>query len=329
MPPKRAIDPELAALATLIPEIDLADPARSREIERTVVGEMPRGPSADDFESFDLSRPDGSQLAIALHRPTHWEPPPGPPLPVLVFLHGGSFITGGLHSELQRCARYAETTTCAVVSVDYRLAPEDPFPAGLEDCLTVLDWIGNNAGDLGVDRERVAIGGLSAGGALAAGCALRLRDAHADVVPDSMTPPVGAGARSLTLVLQMLLFPVLDASMTTRSSREFIDTPILRAATLPGMWQQYLEPAAEIPQWASPSLATDVAGSPPTFIATAQFDPLRDEAIQFAQRLLTCDIPVDLHVYARSYHSFDTFHTTRMGRIAHQHQVDSLTAAFR
>ncbi|MFG1954794.1 alpha/beta hydrolase [Micromonospora sp. NPDC048830] len=328
MAPKRPIDAELAALATLLPEIDLRDPEGAREIERTIIGELRRSSRADDYERIQLRRPDGSELSVALHRPSRPKATGGP-IPVLVFLHGGGFIMGGLHTERERCAQYAEAAKCAVVSVDYRLAPEARFPAALEDCLAVLDWLGREADVHGFDRERVAIGGLSAGGALAAATVLCLRDSREGVPQTPDLPLPGDGAFSVRLVLQMLLFPVLDASMTTVSAREYTDTPILKASMLPVMWHHYLGDRGEVPRWASPSSAQNLTGCPPAFIAIAQFDPLRDEGLHFAQRLLSAGVPVGLHLYSRTYHSFDTFHTTRMGQVARQHQAEVLTAAFR
>jgi acetyl esterase len=246
-------------------------------------------------------------------------------------LHGGSFITGGLHSELERCAYYAESARCAVVSVDYRLAPEHPFPAALTDCLSVLEWLGRQGEEHGLDRERVAIGGLSAGGALAAATTLCLRDTRIGVAAAAPgLPAPGPGAMSVHLVLQMLLYPVLDASITTASSHQFTDTPVLQAHQLPTLWKAYLpDPAEPSTSWASPALTSGFAGCPPAFIAVAQLDPLRDEALRFAERMIAADIPVDVRLYARTYHSFDAFHTTRIGRIARHHQAESLAAAFR
>src|ERR1700741_1777206 len=120
VPSLRTIDPELAALATLIPDIDLEDPVRARVIERAVSGEMRKAARAPDYEAVALTRSNGSELTIALHRP-HESRRARRSLPALLFLHGGNFITGGIHSELDRCAFYADAADCLVISVDYRL----------------------------------------------------------------------------------------------------------------------------------------------------------------------------------------------------------------
>lgn len=334
----RTLDPELAALATLIPLIDLHDVEQARRIERTVVEEVRRGSHPGPVEQHSAPRPDGTGVALALRRPRPSSPRdpgavPRSPLPVLVFLHGGSFVTGGLHTEEERCGYYADAVGCAVLSVDYRLAPEHPYPAGLDDCGWVLDWLVDNAVGLGLDPGRVAVGGLSAGGALAAGAALRWRDARRTATGEE-TP-------ALHLVLQLLLHPVLDGTLDTASVRAFEDTPIITGQHLRDCWAMYLgvglgdeealRTAVRAPsaRYASPGRVDDLAGLPPVFLSTAEFDPLRDEALSFAVGLLAAGIPVELHHYARAFHSFDSFSATRMGRTALAAHVDALRAAFR
>ncbi|WP_106211676.1 alpha/beta hydrolase [Kineococcus rhizosphaerae] len=333
----RTLDPELAALATLIPLIDLHDMEQARRIERTVVEEMHRGSHPGPVEHHSAPRPDGSGVALTLRRPRPASrripgAVPRASLPVLVFLHGGSFVTGGLHTEEERCGYYADATGCAVLSVDYRLSPEHPYPAALDDCGWVLDWLADNAAGLGLDPTRVAMGGLSAGGALAAGTALRWRDARRTAA--------GGGAR-LQVVLQLLLHPVLDGTLGTASVRLFEDTPIITGQHLRDCWAMYLgvglgddeglQAAVRAPsaRYASPGRVDDLAGLPPVFLSTAEFDPLRDEGLSFALGLLAAGIPVELHHYARAFHSFDSFSATRMGRTALAAHVDALHAAFR
>lgn len=336
----RALDPELAALATLIPLLDLRDVDEARRVEHTVVAEMRRGTPVEVIERHSASRSDGSELAMALHRPTAargatWPRSAltGAGLPVLVFLHGGSFVTGGLHTEEERCQQYADAVGCAVLTVDYRLAPEHPYPAGLDDCSLALDWLAAHAEELDLDLTRVAIGGLSAGGALAAGVALRWRDAQRE--------DPHRERRRVELVLQLLLHPVLDGTLRTGSATAFEDTPIITAQHLRTCWAMYLgvdpaddsgrQAAAVKPSaaYASPGRVRDLAGLPPVYLSAAEFDPLRDEALDLAVRLLDAGIPVELHHYARAFHSFDSFNATRMGSAALATQVEALCAAFR
>ncbi|BCJ37775.1 esterase [Actinocatenispora thailandica] len=307
----RHVDPELAAMQVLSPRITLDDLTAARELEQTLATQTTRQP--DDVEVLELvgERRDGTALAMRLYRPARWR---GATLPVLLFIHGGSFVTGGLHSEDNRCIHYAREAQVAVVAVDYRLAPEHPFPAAVEDCQDALGWIVEHARTLGCDPARIALGGLSAGGCLGAALALWTAE-HRDIRP----------------VFLMLLFPVLDARLATPSVNEFTDTPVLIADTVHRLWNLYLgEPgqrAAPLPPLASPAEATDVHGFPPTLMVTAQYDPLRDEGLAFAARLAGAGVPVDLHHFGRGFHSFDSFDATRLGLECLDIQVRALQRA--
>jgi len=306
------MDPELAALRVLIPHIDFADVDRARALEQEVSAEMRSGAPRTDVAVEDTCclRADGSEIGLRLYRPLQSS---RMRMPGLVFLHGGSFITGGLETEEARCEDYAADAECVAVAVDYRLAPEHPFPAGFEDCYTALEWVAEHAEVLGIDANHLAVGGLSAGGALAAGLAARARD-------------IG-GPR---IVLQMLLFPVLDSQMATNSVQAFTDTPILNSELVASMWSLYLggQDSLATDVYASPAALDQLAGLPPAFISTAEFDPLRDEALMFAQRLLHADVSVELHHYARAYHSFDSLRAARLAGTARRAQIDALRVAF-
>jgi acetyl esterase len=311
----RALDPELAALQVLIPEIDITEPDRARAIERHISAELGQGPGASSVEVQDIAcvRPDGSEYGLRLYRPLQTT---RRSLPGLLFLHGGSFVMGNLDTENARCENYALGADCLVIAVDYRLAPEHPFPAGFEDACLALRWIDLHADELGIDREYLAVGGLSAGAAIAAGVAAEARDNK------------GPG-----IALQLLLFPALDASMTTLSVQQFADTPILNSGGVATMWELYLggrsgSGHASASGYASPAQLDDLALLPPTFLCTAEFDPLRDEGLAFAQRLLHADVPVELRLYARAFHSFDSFRATRLATLARRDQVDALRVAF-
>jgi acetyl esterase len=306
-------------MQVMMPAIDIADVPEARRIEQEVVREMrATRPSAGDdrVEVDDLSctRADGSALALRRYVPAQPRQR-RVSRPALLFIHGGSFVTGGLHSEDDRCEAYAAGVKCAVFAVDYRLAPEHPFPAALDDCWLALTWIAQHAADLGVDPRRLAVGGLSAGGALAAGLAQRVRDVGG--------PP---------LALQLLLFPVLDAALDSASSRLFTDTPVLDRRTVEAMWPLYLgaqwRRGGNPPRYAAPAHACDLRNLPAAHICAAEFDPLRDEAVTYAQRLLEQDVSVNLRLYARTFHSFDSFAAARLAAAARRDQVDALKAAF-
>ena len=318
-PRRRVFDPELAAMQVMMPAINIADVPEARRIERELVREMraARVSAGDGLVAADdlsVTRVDGSALALRRYMPTprrqrrvSW--------PALLFVHGGSFVTGGLHSEDDRCETYADGAECVVFAVDYRLAPEHPFPAGFDDCWLALTWIARHAADLGVDARRLAVGGLSAGGALAAGLALRVRD--------SGGPP---------LALQLLLFPALDAAADAMSNRQFTDTPVLNSRTVEVMWSLYSggqwQRGDIPPRYASPAHASDLSGLPAAYVSAAEFDPLRDEAIAYAQRLLRDDVSVSLRLYARTFHSFDSLAPARLAGAARRDQLDALKAAF-
>jgi acetyl esterase len=317
--PRRLYDPELAAMQVMIPAMDIADVAGARQIEQDLTREMHAartslGSGLVDVDDLSCSRPDGSALALRRYVPARPRQR-RVSRPALLFIHGGSFVTGGLHSEDERCAAYAAAVECAVFAVDYRLAPEHPFPAALEDCWRALTWIAERSAELSLDPRQLSVGGLSAGGALAAGLAQRVRDCGG--------PP---------LVLQLLLFPALDATADSVSNRLFTDTPVLVSRTVEVMWRMYLGPewrrGAAPPRYASPAHASDLHGLPTAYISAAEFDPLRDEAVSYAQRLLDRGVSVDLRLYARAFHSFDSFTAARLASQARQDQIDALKAAF-
>ena len=209
----------------------------------------------------------------------------------LLFFHGGGFVVGNLDIEHERCADYAEKGRCVVVSVDYRLAPEFPFPAAHEDGREALNWLAGQAAALGIDGTKLAVGGGSAGAALAAGLALRARD---------------QGGPGLAFVL--LQQPVIDHLGSSRSAQTFTDTPFLKAADIPKAWGVYF--GASAPQgrqlsYAAAFNADDLRGFPPTCIVAGAVDPARDEAIAFAQRLLAADVEVELHLFPGAPHGFE------------------------
>jgi acetyl esterase len=318
-PRRRLFDPELAAMQVMMPAIDIADVPEARRIEQELIREMRAartsvGDELVEVDDLSCTRADGSPLALRRYVPAQ---PRQRRVrrPALLFIHGGSFVTGGLHSEDDRCEAYAAGVECAVFAVDYRLAPEHPFPAALDDCWLALTWIAQHAADLGVDPRRLAVGGLSAGGALAAGLAQRVRDGGG--------PP---------LTLQLLLFPVLDAALDNNSNRLFTDTPVLDSRTVEVMWSLYLgarwRRGGNPPRYASPAHASDLRDLPAAHICAAEFDPLRDEAVTYAQRLLEYEVSVNLRLYARTFHSFDSFAAARLAGTARQDQMDALKAAF-
>ncbi|AMM18969.1 hypothetical protein AX769_00970 [Frondihabitans sp. PAMC 28766] len=305
---QRRLDPELAAINVLIPRFDLGRLAESRQFEAELAAQgrilMP------GVTHVDAAVPgrDGNAIPIRIYRPDE----PLARLPVLVYFHGGGFMLGGLHTEEERCELYALRVKCVVVAVDYRLAPEHPFPAAFTDCLDVVMWVAASAFSLGADRSRIAVGGNSAGGALAASVALECRE---EALPD--------------LVHQLLINPVLDCRASTGSAMTFTDTPVWTRSDNLLMWQSYLaETSGEVDYRASPSLVDDVRDVAPTSLWIAEHDPLRDEAYEYAARLLAADVPLAVNQYAGTFHGFDSYRMTRIGRRAMDDQVWALQSAF-
>jgi acetyl esterase len=208
-----------------------------------------------------------------------------PDVPVLVYLHGGGWTTGSLETHDALCRRIADRSGCAVLSVDYRLAPEHPFPAALRDAETVLGWVRTQGAAMGVDPARLAIGGDSAGGQVATVVARRQRDAA--------TP----------LDYQVLIYPTIDPLAASESHAELGEYGLDKASMLLA-WQTFVPDAALRFTPDVAPLAADLTGMPPTLIISAEFDVLRDENADYADALLAAGVPV-VHVrYAGMNHGF-------------------------
>ncbi|GBG37959.1 alpha/beta hydrolase [Mycobacterium montefiorense] len=207
------------------------------------------------------------------------------PAPVVVYCHAGGFALGNLDTDHRQCAELARRGRCTVVSVDYRLAPEHPYPAALNDAIAVLNWVAGSAAELDVDPARLAVAGSSAGGTLAASLAQR--------AVDGSLPPV---------VFQLLHQPVLD-DRATASKSEFRTSPAFDGEAAELMWGYYL---GEGSPDAVPARRAELRGLPSALITCAEIDPFRDEAIDYALRLLRAGVCTELHVFARTCHGFDS-----------------------
>ncbi|MEV0666654.1 alpha/beta hydrolase [Actinomadura luteofluorescens] len=289
------LDAELAAALDGMPYVGLADPVRARAAMNELVRALAR-PVGDGRVVVEDRLVSGG-VPVRIYRPRET------PAPVLVYFHGGGFVTGGLDNEHERCLEFAGEDGIAVVSVDYRLAPEHPFPAGFEDCYAATAWAHEHAGEFGGDPERVAVGGGSAGGALAAAVALRARDEGG--------PP---------LVFQMLLYPVLDDRMATPSMRTFTEPPLFNSGDVRHMWRHYLGGRTDVPAYAAPARAGDLSGLPRAFVLVPEHDPLRDEGLAYAHRLIVSGVPTELHHVPGACHGFDGIMSARLGRLAFEEE---------
>jgi acetyl esterase len=208
--------------------------------------------------------------------------------PALVYFHGGGWVIGDLESHDQACRALANATRCIVVAVDYRLAPEHKFPAAVEDATAATRWIADNAARLGIDASRLAVGGDSAGGNLAAVVALDARERGG--------PP---------LVFQLLIYPCTDMHLEFPSHLRHADQLPLRRTTMQWFVDHYLRDAKDKADWrASPLRAPDLSGLPPALIVTASFDPLSDDGEAYAKALETARVQVTWESFPGQIHGF-------------------------
>jgi acetyl esterase len=209
------------------------------------------------------------------------------PSPAVIYCHSGAFVLGNLDTDHRQCVEFARRGRCIVISVDYRLAPEDPFPAALDDAMTVSQWAVDNRAELGIDAGRLAVAGSSAGAALAALIAQRAAEGSA--------PPV---------VFQLLHQPVLD-DRPMPSKEEFDATPGFDGPAVRQMWGHYLA-GEPVPADAVPARADELSGIASTLITCSELDPLRDEAVDYALRLMWAGVATELHVFPGTCHGFDS-----------------------
>lgn len=235
-------------------------------------------------------------------------------LPGLLWIHGGGFTAGKPEQDDALCERIVEEVSCVVVSVDYRLSPEHPFPAAPEDCYAALRWVAASAAELGIDAARIGVGGASAGGGLAAAVALMARD-----------------RKEVPLIFELLIYPCLDDRHITPSSQAIAARGMLweRGSSLRG-WSAYLgaDHQGEVSPYAAPARVADVAGLPPTYIMIGALDLMRDENIEYAMRLMQAEVPTQLHVYPGAFHGFDLLASTAaVSQRATSEYIDALKHA--
>jgi len=285
-----AIDPELLPWLDMLPPFQLLDRdtllasrATMAELRDLVPVYEPANPV--DVHDTTVPGPSGApDVPVRVYAPQRRQGV----VPGLFYIHGGGFVLGDLELTDALLLRLVDELGIVIVSVDYGLFQEQPFLAPVEDCYAALTWVGAKTAELGIDPARLGIGGASAGGGLAAGVTLLARDR-------------GGPA----LCFQSLGVPELDDRLDTPSMLAYDDTPLWNRPNAIFSWTSYLGTAPggpDVSPYAAPARATDLAGLPPAFITVCQFDPLRDEGIAYAQRMMHAGVHTELHHYPGTFH---------------------------
>jgi acetyl esterase/lipase len=287
------LDPELAPIAPAFANFLNLDDIPAVRANLSVLFEQmaAQAPTFDDVVTKDHQAPGPKRapdVLVRVYRPKNAKGV----LPVIYYIHGGGMVLGAVKENDAACMNLVQQLGCAVAAVEYRLAPEHPYPAPMDDCYAGLKWLATNASALKLDTERIAVMGHSAGGGLAAGLALLARD-----------------RKEIAIAFQVLIYPMIDdtnvKSATAAKSDHYVWS---RANNLAG-WKAYLGKrfgTASIPVYAAPARAKKLAGLPPAYIATGDMDLFLQEDLSYAQRLAAAGVPLDLHVYPGAFHSFDS-----------------------
>ena len=243
------------------------------------------GPPLPVAETRDLAAPrPGGEISLRLYRPQGG----GPQQPALVYLHGGGWVLGDIPTHARLATEIVHGAGCAVILVEYRLAPENKFPAAADDAFAALQWTLDHAADLGLDPNRIAIGGDSAGANLAAAACLMAKDRNA-----------------LMPLAQILIYPVVDCDFDRPSYRDNANGYLLTRDSMKWFWQCYVATESDmLHPYASPLRAKDLSGLPQALVITAEYDPLRDEGEAYARRLAEAGVPATLTRYEGMIHAF-------------------------
>lgn len=269
-------------------------PATRAMVDAMVAAMKAEAPPIEGVAREDLRVPSASagkatDVPIRVYRPEG----AAPPLPTLIWMHGGGFVLGGIELDDLMCAQLAKDVGCAVVSVEYRLAPEHPYPAALEDCRGVLRWAARDAAEAGLDGRRIAVGGGSAGAGLAAGLTLLARDED-DVMP----------------CFQLLVYPAINDRKIEPASESVPENLFWSRENTRRSWEAYLggrQGTDDVEVYAAPARATDLSGLPPAYISVGSLDMFLPDCVDYAERLIAAGVDSELHVYPRAFHAFDAF----------------------
>lgn len=284
------LHPQARALLRLIeergvPPTHLLTPAEARTAYRERrFFTQPAPPDVGEVRDLQAAGPAGP-IPLRSYRPLGSD---DAPLPVLVYYHGGGWVIGDLDTHDTLCRELANASGCAVVAVDYRMGPEHRFPAAVDDCIAATRWVHANAAGLRIDAARMAVGGDSAGGNLAAVVAIAARDQGGPAI-----------------AFQLLIYPATDQRRGADSHRTNGQGYLLTSDTITYFHDHYIDrPETDLDWRCSPLLHPDHAGLPPAFVLTAGYDPLRDEGLQYAQKLTEAGVTTTLVNFERQIHGF-------------------------
>lgn len=311
----RLYDPVVEQQASMMPLFDVAHPSKAREelngFYQQLAAMGVKRPEDANVEEMEQSIPGvetSSEIPIRIYMPKDRKEAG----PCFINFHMGGFILGDLEMEHLRALTMAAGAGAVAIGVDYRLAPEHPFPAGVEDCYAVVKWVSEHAVELKIDSSKITIGGGSAGGNLTAAVALMARD-----------------RKEPGIAYQMLFYPVLDDRCDTPSMKNGDEAYIWNNQNALDMWNHYIgSDRSDVSPYASPMRAEDFSRLPPAYIMTGGNDVFRDEGMLYAMKLMEAGVPVELHNYPGTVHGFDLLIDSDISRKAMNDSVESFKRFF-
>ncbi|MFH8571726.1 alpha/beta hydrolase [Streptomyces sp. NPDC017993] len=325
--PARQVHPELAETFEALPPS--ADPYEdiegTREAFRAMLSAHPADRTGVRSERFDIPRADGSALTVEVYRPKA-APSPGEALPAVLHLHGGGYAIGrSLPGQDRAAIALCRQLPAVTIAVEYRLAPEHRYPAGVEDCYLALEWTARRADALGIDPARIALTGKSAGGGLSAAVALMSRDrggpalAYQSLCVPDLDDRVGAEA-----VTEQ---PGAESAQESAAGPR-PDPRVANPRSVQAVWEHYLPEGVKADAYAAPSRAADLSGLPPAYVLVCDLDPLRDAGLAYARRLMDAGVAVTVRNVPGAWHGFELYAPdTRVAKEMTAHWTGQLRTA--
>ncbi len=317
MTTRHLVDHELISLLDMFPAINLSTEELPQvrtmlnEMNAQMLAAVPEFPDITVSERHIPGPKGAPDVRVLLYFPKNVSAP----VPAMLWIHGGGYVIGNAEQAELQLKTIVSATGCAAVAVDYRLAPEAPHPGPVEDCYAALKWLYTNASDLGVDANRIAIGGDSAGGGLTAGLALLTRDRG-----------------EVPLVLQLLIYPMLDdRTVTAADPHPHTGEYIWTAESNRFGWTALLgrEPGGQdVSPYAAAARADNLEGLPPAFISVGTLDLFLEEDMEYARRLIRAGVPTELHVYPGAFHAFPMVADAKVAQAHTRDHLNAITRAF-